>query len=96
MENVQPVTHKDAKNIISGSTKGMEQKFNDTAHLIREKTSEGKEIAQDLYSDLLSIARRKSSDAVDASTGFIKENPIATVCGAAALGAVVGFLLARR
>lgn len=96
MDHVQPSTQKDVKNIINGATKGLEQKYNDAAHLIKDKVSDEKAMAQNFYADLASMAKERAGQAVDASSGFIKENPIATVCGAAAVGLAVGYLLARR
>lgn len=78
------------------SRKAMNGELRETARNVKEKVAEGAEELENIYSRFGAMAKEQAHRAADVSTTYIKENPISTVCGAAVLGLVAGFLIARK
>lgn len=94
MDSIKPNINQ-AKDKLAGHVKSDIQRFDDTYHMVKDRVSEGAEEVKSLYSDFTSMAKEKGEKAVTATRDFAKENPIAVVCGAAAIGLAVGYLLSR-
>lgn len=94
MDSIKPNINQ-AKDKMASNVKSDIQRFDDTYHMVKDRVSEGADEAKSLYADFTSMAREKGEKAVSATRDFAKENPLAVVWGAAAIGLAVGYLLTR-
>ncbi len=89
MEITNSTTPRDLKNELNATAQNVKSQAKDA---IRDMSGAWKESAENAYS----MIQERGRQAADASEDFVKRHPFTTVLGAAAIGLVAGFLLARR
>jgi ElaB/YqjD/DUF883 family membrane-anchored ribosome-binding protein len=89
MEITNSTTPRDLKNEINATAQNVKSQAKDA---LRDMSGSWKESAENAYS----MIQERGRQAADVSEDFVKRHPFTTVLGAAAIGLVAGFLLARR